>query len=168
MLLGLVVVMALALIGVSVPLWLGETPGIWFNILFTVLPGLFGLGMVLVAFDWHSTASAEEDARERWRAMPPAGPPIGGLVDDRHVDIGSESGQVNSVALLIQVGGEHVAAAWRRRGGQTLLQPQVPVIGSQVRLWRSAGGAVLVEALDPSAITYPEQHATQLEHDRPA
>lgn len=164
----LVVIGALVLMSVSVPVWLGETPGLWFNLLFTVLPGLFGLGMISVAFDWHTPASAEEAARERWRSNPPVGPPIGGVVADRNVDIGSESGQVTTVALLVQVGGEQTPAAWRRRGTQTLLQPQVPVIGSPVRLWRSPGGAVLVEALDPSAIPFPVQPNDQIGHDRPA
>ncbi|GAA3684462.1 hypothetical protein GCM10022237_48780 [Nocardioides ginsengisoli] len=142
-----------------VELWAGETPGRWFDVLFTVvIAGLVSapwLGLV------GSIRGAQEDraAQARWQATRAAARPARAVVVRRHVNL-SEDGTVSTVALVVSLpDGAQVEGEWRPANSrQVLLQTQVPGLGSTVRVWRAPGAApdaeevAVIEALDAAVV----------------
>lgn len=130
-------------------LWISETPGWWFNLIFTVMIG--GIPVVLWAiligtgeeakFDYATQAKWDE-SRHYARAGR-------GSVLGRDIRL-TENGSVSSFDLTVTLGdGSTLSGRWRpqKSSGPSLLQSQVPGVGAEVRVWR------IVEAgVDPSAV----------------
>lgn len=147
----LVVLAAMGCFGGVLLLWSSDSPGIWFNLIFTVMGTIFGLGIVAAVVSWHSTARQEELAKAAWLSAPPSYHEHA-IVTDRKVNIQSESGVVNRIGLLVHTGQEQLAATWRGRRADAILQAQVPGPGSRVRLWRSSAGPLVIEVADPTVV----------------
>ena len=154
---ALLVAMLVAVVAI-VELWTGETPGWWFDLLFTVV--LAGL----VVAPWLGLAGsirgAQEDriAQARWQATRADVRPARGTVARRDVRL-SEDGTVSTFDLVVALpDGARLVGEWRPANSrQVLLQPQVPGVGSPVRVWRAPGGGAaeevaVVEALDGTVV----------------
>jgi hypothetical protein len=151
---ALVVAMLVGVVAV-VELWAGETPGLWFDVMFTVFIA------ALVAAPWlgllGSIRGAQEDraAQARWQARRGAARPAQAVVVRRHVNL-SEDGTVSTFALVVGLpDGARVEGEWRPASSrQVLLQTQLPGVGSTVRVWRAPGAGrdaeevAVIEALD--------------------
>lgn len=152
----------LAAIGTVVALtalWTSDAPW-WFSVIFTVMPTffLFGCGVALV--ESARLSRREELLARTWADTRAQAAPATGQVAEREVAL-TEHGGVSSFTLTIAgVPGSPLRARWHRSSplnhDETLLQTQVPAVGSEVRVWRSgavdAGSPVIVEALDPSVV----------------
>ncbi|MGF6823994.1 hypothetical protein M2317_002919 [Microbacterium sp. ZKA21] len=141
-------------------LWTGDSPW-WFNLIFTFMPG-FVVGFAVAFADSTRRARTEEVLALRWaeaRGMARSGD---GRVVDRQVSL-TEHGGVSAFTLTVtDPAGSVIRARWFRStpdaGDVTLLQTQVPALGSRVRIWQIGSSAeedapVIVEALDPSIVS---------------
>lgn len=137
-------------------LWTEETPGWWFSALFTVFIGALVIvawvafaGSIRVAGDERAAAAAWQATLGGVRSEP-------GTIAGRGVRLGEEGG-VNAFEVTVTptaTDGTTVTARWEPGNGiRTLLQPQVPGIGSAVLVWRAdAGGPVVVDVTDPTRV----------------
>lgn len=137
-------------------LWTQQTPGWWFSLLFTVM--VAGLLLAL----WFAYAGSIADghlraiARQRW-ADSAGRIQLGmGVVGHRTVST-LEDGRVDTFTLAVRTAdGATVSGEWHRPTARSagLLQPQLPGVGAEVRVWRVAGAPadwpLLIEAVDPS------------------
>lgn len=137
-------------------LWTEETPGWWFNIIFSVI--LTGLALALW-FAFYSSISWARDDREAqaaWAAAHVQATAEAGRVVARRVRL-AEEGTPTSFELDIAVDGHaQFTAQWSlERASQRLLQTQVPGPGSPARVWRAANmpdAPVVVEVTDPTVV----------------
>lgn len=136
-------------------LWMDQNPpGLWFQLLFTAFPGLVLVGFWFGYLSSFGDAGKERDVEQRWIDLRGSARLSHGTVDDRRVRT-SESGTVVAFVLEIIGDGERFSAQWQAGGGNgdSLLQPQVPGVGSPVNIWRTTpDGPLLVEVLDPTVV----------------
>lgn len=156
---GLLVAAAVGTTALLVALGTSDSPGWWFNVLFTVLPALFLFGCAVALLESQRASKRERELSERWASTHGRARPTAGKVVARDVQL-MEHGGVSSFTVTVEADdGRTIHARWFRTSpaheGGTLLQPQVPAIGSDARIWAVPGPAVdepcVVEALDPSA-----------------
>ncbi|CAM3632498.1 hypothetical protein ACXYTP_12595 [Tsukamurella ocularis] len=133
-------------------LWVdAETPGLWFQLLFTAFPGLVLFGFWFAYLGSFGDAAKARAVERRWVDLRASALPGHGTVEDRRVRT-SENGGVTAFVLEIVGDGVPFSAQWRATGDE-LLQPQVPGIGSPVRFWRTTpDGPLVVEVLDPTVV----------------
>lgn len=147
--------LALATLGVAVlvyQLWAADDPpGLWFQLLFTAFPGLVLVGFWFGYLSSFGDAAKERDVERRWADLRGTARLGHGTVDDRRVRT-SDIGGVTAFVLEIVGDGAPFSAQWRSTG-EELLQPQVPGVGSPVRVWRTTpDGPLLAEVLDPTVV----------------
>ncbi|UHQ24887.1 hypothetical protein LVB77_09510 [Lysobacter sp. 5GHs7-4] len=138
-------------------LWTGETPGWWFDLLFTVMIG--GLALALWAILIGSVRQARHEARLRtaWHDIAPTAIAVPARVTDRYWAL-AEDGAVMTFTLTVQdEDGRTVCGEWHPEHSRgQLLQTQVPGIGAAARVWRTAdAGAdapLVIEVADPSVV----------------
>ncbi|NLP86114.1 hypothetical protein HF576_19965 [Microbacterium sp. CFH 90308] len=139
-------------------LWAGDSPGWWFNLIFTVLPALFLFGCALALLESRRSARRERRLSARWEATRANARSTVATIVDRDVRL-TEHGSVSSFIVAVRTDdGREVRARWYRSSGsnadRALLQPQVPALGSEVRIWAVPEASVddphVVVALDPS------------------
>lgn len=140
------------------PLWMGDSPGWWFTLIFTAMPALFLFGCAVGLLESRRLARLERRLSQQWAAQHDRARPIGGQVVARDVQL-MEHGSVSSFTITAATDdGQTIRARWYRtsptNADETLLQPQVPTVGSPVRVWAVPGSSSddphVVEALDPS------------------
>ncbi|RDZ28049.1 hypothetical protein DX914_02570 [Lysobacter silvisoli] len=138
-------------------LWTEQTPGWWFNLIFTVMIG--GLTLALWAILRGSIRQAEHEARLQavWRDIGPRAVATAGRVTERHC-VMAEGGEVMRFELVVQApGGAPIHGQWQPANARLyLLQPQVPGVGAEVRIWRApntpANAPLVIEVADPSVV----------------
>lgn len=157
------ILIAAAAVGTAVllfALWTGESPGWWFTLIFTAMPTLFLVGCVVALLESRRLARLERRLSQQWVAQHDRIRPTDGRVTGRDVQL-MEHGSVSSFTITAATDdGQTIRARWFRaspaNADETLLQPQVPVIGSAVRVWAAPGSTeddpLVVEALDPSIV----------------
>lgn len=147
-------------------LWVEETPGWWFSLLFTVMIGGIPVAMWAILIGSIEEARVEVamqlawmEGRHRARAEP-------GTVAQRRTGL-ADDGSVSSFDLVVTVGdGQTIAGGWRppTASGRRLLQTQVPGVGSPVRVWRlddagagvrSGPSPIVIEVADPTVVVRP-------------
>ncbi|MFI7650977.1 hypothetical protein ACIBTZ_33680 [Micromonospora sp. NPDC049460] len=141
-------------------LWISDSPGWWFNLIFTLLPAFFLAGCGMALTESRKLSRREAQLAERWHATRNHARPSAGRVIDRTVSL-MEHGSVSSFTLTVDIeGASRIRARWYRSNPEnadaTLLQTQIPAIGSKARVW-SVGvpnddEPLIVEALDASIV----------------
>ncbi|MBO9626554.1 MAG: hypothetical protein J7484_09295 [Microbacterium sp.] len=140
-----------------VTLWTEPTPGWWFSALFSVMIA----GLLLAA--WAAFIAALRDggartiAREQWERAKTTPVATAGLITARQVST-LEDGTVDAFEITVALDdGGYVRSVWHRPSARArgILQPQVPVVGGHVRVWRMPGAPAewphVVDVTDPSA-----------------
>ncbi|WP_157498932.1 hypothetical protein [Lysobacter sp. Root604] len=138
-------------------LWTSDTPGAWFNLIFTVMIG--GLTAALWALLIASIRQAKHEARLQaaWRAMGPNAIATTGRVSERRWTL-AEDGAVASFALVVQIPGDRpISGQWHpEHSREHLLQTQVPGVGAQARVWCAPNALGdtprVIEVADPSVV----------------
>ncbi|MEV0325858.1 hypothetical protein AB0H63_05310 [Micromonospora echinospora] len=141
-------------------LWTSDSPGWWFNLIFTILPAFFLTGCGMALTESRRLSRREAQLAERWHATRNHAQPSAGRVIDRTVSL-TEHGSVSSFTLTVGISeASRIRARWYRTNPENedaiLLQTQIPAIGSKVRVW-SVGAPnddepLIVEALDASTV----------------
>ncbi|MDI2035738.1 hypothetical protein [Paenarthrobacter nitroguajacolicus] len=153
-------VLAMAVVaGALYLIWTGETPGLWFNLLFTVILG--AIPVVLWAILVGSVAEARSDLQLQavWEQARERAQAVRGTVAARDIRL-AEEGSVSSFELAVALeDGSTVSGRWRpaKSSSRLPLQPQVPGVGSEVIVWRvaEAGGAshpLVIQVIDPTVV----------------
>lgn len=154
-------VVTVAVVVVIFLLWTDETPGWWFNAIFTVMLGGIAVALWAIlrgagveAADHEAMEAAWGRSRHRARAER-------GQVTARSSTL-TDRGAVSSFELTVMLdGGSHFSALWRpaKSPDGYLLQPQVPGVGSDVRVWllpEDAGnpteGPAVIQVADATVI----------------
>lgn len=141
-------------------LWTGDSPW-WFNLIFTFLPGFVVVGFAVAFADSNRRSRTQTVLARRWAETRELARSSDGRVADRQVSL-TEHGGVSAFTLTVaDSAGFVIRARWFRNnpdaGDVTLLQTQVPAVGSRVRIWQIGSLAedapVIVEALDPSIVS---------------
>lgn len=145
----LVAELGIAVAGIGM-LWITQTPGWWFSVLFTVMLGGFTLGVWAAYLISFGTAAQGRRAEAAWAARGPIAFQDGRVVD-RKVGL-SDTGRVSGFDLTVELPDGAVLAAWRPTPEEDgLLQPQVPGVGAPARVWRT-DGALVAEVVDPTVV----------------
>jgi hypothetical protein len=140
-------------------LWTSDAPW-WFSLIFTVMPGFFVFGCGVALAESGRLSRREAELAQAWAHSRADAEPSTGRIAERDVSL-SENGGVSAFTLTIAgIPGEPLRARWHRsnpeNGDAVLLQTQVPVVGSEARVWSvgmpDADGVVIVEAVDPSVV----------------
>ena len=140
-------------------LWTGDSPW-WFNLIFTFMPGFVVVGFAVAFADSSRRARTEVVLAQRWAETRELATSSEGRVADRQVSL-TEHGGVSAFTLTVaDSAGSGIRARWFRNtpdaADVTLLQTQVPAVGSPVRIWQigtlAEDAPVVVEALDPSIV----------------
>ncbi|MFB7251015.1 hypothetical protein [Microbacterium sp. NPDC056234] len=140
-------------------LWTGDSPW-WFNLIFTFMPGFVVVGFGAALADSNRRLRREGVLSRRWDETWKRASSTEGRVTDRSVAL-LDNGGVSSFTLTVtSTAGSVIRARWFRNnpdvGDVTLLQTQVPAVGSRVRIWQVGGlvedAPVIVQALDPSIV----------------
>jgi hypothetical protein len=138
-------------------LWTNETPGWWFNVLFTVMNACIAVAPWPILANSIREAGLENRLEAVWRDIRSIAVATHGRVINRHCAL-AEDGSVASFTLLIEVPDCQPICAKRYpiNEGEYLLQTQVPGVGSEVRVWRipnaSADTPIVIEVADPSVV----------------
>lgn len=141
-------------------LWASESPGWWFDGIFTVMPVVILGGCAVAILESRLLGRLEHRLSGQWAASHSDARPSAARVVDRDVRL-TEHGSVSSFVITVESHhGERVRARSYPTGpmdvGRTLLQPQVPSVGAAARIWAVPGAAAdapcVVEAVDPSAV----------------
>lgn len=144
-------------------LWTAETPGWWFTAIFTVMTGGVPVALWAIFAGSLQEAGRERGQQARWADTRHRARAEPGRIVSRDVSL-TEHGGVSSFELVVTVaGGASIRARWRpdslSRG--SLLQPQVPGVGAEARVWRvpddEPEGPVVVEVTDPTVIVPAER-----------
>lgn len=143
--------------GAIFALWTNETPGRWFNLLFTVM--LSGLAATpwTILIGSIRLANLERRLEAVWRNIGPTAVATSGRVNQRYWAL-AEDGSVLSFTLVVQASDcQPICGEWRPLNSREyLLQTQVPGIGSEVRVWRVPDAAIdaplVIEVADPSVV----------------
>ncbi|WP_146008156.1 hypothetical protein [Microbacterium aurantiacum] len=140
-------------------LWRDDSPW-WFDVIFTVMPSFFVFGCGFALWESGRLSRREQRLAERWALMRDRAAPTGGQVSDRQVSL-AENGGVSAFTLTVESdAGTSIRARWHRSNPDhrdaTLLQTQIPAIGSRVRIWGVGmpddDAPVIVQALDASVM----------------
>lgn len=138
-------------------LWTDDTPGWWFNLIFTVMLGGLALALWAALVGSIQQARLERELQAMWRKIGPTAVAASGRVSDRRWAL-AEDGAVSCFALVVQLAdGPSVEGRWNpQHSDQRLLQTQVPGVGAQARVWRipnaAANAPLLIEVADPSVV----------------
>lgn len=150
-------VVCVAAAGALFLLWTQPTPGLWFDLLFTVmLVGLAAAPWAILAASIRQ-AGFERDLQASWRDLRLRASAVQARVIERDWTL-SEDGSVASFALTVRsADAALLRGRWRPADAiQGLLQTQVPGVGAEVRVWRiadaPAGAPLVIEAADPSVV----------------
>lgn len=155
----LVVLAAVATALGVVMLWGGDSPW-WFNAIFTVMPTFFVFGCGVALWESGRLSRREERLAAQWSLTRGSAASAEGRVGDRDVSL-SEHGGVSSFTLtVVSDAGPSIRARWHRSNPDerdaTLLQTQIPAVGSRVRIWSvgmpAEDAPVIVQALDASIV----------------
>lgn len=139
-------------------LWTGDSPGWWFNLIFTAMPAFFLFGCAFALWESRRPALRERRLSAQWATMRANARSTVGTIIDRDVRL-TEHGSVSSFIVTVRTDDDReLRARWYRSNAsnadRTLLQPQVPALGSEVRIWAVPAASVddphVVVALDPS------------------
>ena len=156
MALGLLVTVAAALaVYLILILWIFETPGWWFSLIFTVMVGGFALGIGLAYVEALRSGVRRERASARWAEILSEVRGSTGIVVSRDVAT-REDGAVPRFALTVRTErGALVTGEWRPQpSANSLLQSQVPGVGAHVKVWRAErspdSDPLVIEVLDPT------------------
>ena len=153
--LGVLVTVAAALaVYLILILWILETPGWWFSLIFTVMIGLFAMGITFGYVESLRSGVRREQASARWAEIVGIVRANSGVVTAREVAT-REDGSVPRFGLTVRTErGAVVTGAWRSQSARSLLQSQVPGVGAHVRIWRNEHGPdtdpLVIEVLDPT------------------
>lgn len=156
MLVGLAAIGTVAIVAV---LWTGDVPW-WFAAIFTVMPAFFVGGCAVALVESRRLSRREARLAQDWADARARAQPSFGRITDREVSL-TEQGSVSAFTLTVaDVAGAPLRARWHRSNPEsrdaTLLQTQVPAVGSQARVWSArmpdAERPVIVEAIDPSVV----------------
>lgn len=140
-----------------VRLWTDQTPGWWFNLIFTVMLGGVALALWAILIGSIQQAALERELQALWRKIGPTAVAAAGRVSERRWAL-AEDGSVSSFALVVRLDdGLCLEGLWRpENSGQRLLQTQVPGVGAHARVWRAANAAaaapLVIEVADPSVV----------------
>lgn len=147
----------------AVELWTSDTPGWWFNAMFTVMFVGLLIGVWVGFASSVRNGARERAAQDQWKRARTTARPVRGSVASRHVGL-SEDGGVSSFSLTITTDQPDVApfeAEWNRPAGSSadLLQSQVPGIGAEARVWvcgqsQTDQPLFVVEVADPTVAIY--------------
>ena len=142
-------------------LWTDETPGWWFNLIFTVIIGGIPVAVWAILIGSIQEAGAERAMQEAWQEHRHQARAERGNVADRRIAL-SDDGSVSSFDLIVTLGNEGtLRGSWRPRtsSDRPLLQTQVPGVGTAVRVWRIADAGVdpsaspaVIEVADPTVV----------------
>ncbi|MBM7832557.1 hypothetical protein JOE59_003262 [Agromyces cerinus] len=142
-------------------LWTDETPGWWFNLIFTVMISGIPITLWAILIGSIQEAGTERAMQETWQEHRHHARAEQGSVTDRRIAL-SDDGSVSSFDLVVALGNAGtLRGTWRPRtsSGRPLLQTQVPGVGTEVRVWRIAdAGAdpsaspVVIEVADPTVV----------------
>lgn len=155
---GLLAIATALFVGALYILWTNETPGWWFNALFTVI--LLGLPVATWAGYVAAIRRADEEVRMQgfWAASRLRARLVGGRVVGRDVRV-SEDGTIASFDLTIDIpDAPPITATWHPHGrpARYILQTQVPGVGAEARVWlidaATADRPLVVEVVDPTVI----------------
>ena len=140
-------------------LWTDETPGLWFNLLFTVFLG--AIPVVLWAIFIGSGAEAKSDQQRQavWEQTRERAQAVRGTVVAREIRL-AEEGSVSSFRLEVALeDGSATSGRWRpgKASSRLPLQPQVPGVGSEVLVWRVATANIashplIIQVIDPTVV----------------
>jgi hypothetical protein len=154
--LGVLVAVAAALaVCLILILWIFETPGWWFSLIFTLMVGGFALGIGVAYVEALRSGVRREQASARWAEILSEVRGSPGIVVSRDVAT-REDGAVPRFALTVRTErGDLVTGEWRPQpSANSLLQSQVPGVGAHVRVWRVEGSPdsdpLVIEVLDPT------------------
>lgn len=138
-----------------------ETPGWWFNLIFTVILG--GIPVVLWAILIGSGQEAQSDRalQTMWDEVRHDARAVSGVVLGRDVTL-SEDGAVSTFTLTVSLSdGSTLSGRWRpqKASSRLLLQQQVPGVGAAVRVWKLADAVTgprsapaIIEVADSSVV----------------
>ncbi|QCW24772.1 hypothetical protein FE772_02880 [Lysobacter enzymogenes] len=150
-------VVSAAAAGALFLLWTRPTPGLWFQLLFTVmLVGLAAAPWAILAGSIRQ-ADFERGLQATWRDIAGRASAVEARVIERDWTL-SEDGSVASFALTVRTAdAASLRGRWRPAdASHGLLQAQVPGVGAVVRVWRvadaPAGAPRVIEAADPSVV----------------
>lgn len=139
-------------------LWTNETPGWWFNAIFTVMTGGLAVALWAILIGSIQEANLERRLQMVWRDIAPSAIAVVGRVTDRHWVL-ADDGSVASFTLVVQPSdGQPLHGQWRPANSREyLLQPQVPGIGSEARIWRAPDASnetpLVIEVADPTVVS---------------
>ncbi|MFC6355751.1 hypothetical protein [Luethyella okanaganae] len=140
-------------------LWTEETPGWWFDLLFSLM--LIGLPVALWVAYFAAIREADEEIRmqEQWAVARAEARLIHGHVMSRDVRV-AEDGTVNSFILTLGLAdASRLVAKWRppRESPRYILQTQVPSVGAEAHVWllgeATPDRPLVAEVVDPSVVS---------------
>lgn len=152
-------------------LWTEETPGLWFTLLFTVMVAGIPVALWAILIGSIGAAKVDRELQATWERVRHRARVERGNVVGRRIGL-AEDGSVSSFDLDVTLAdGSDLRGEWRPRtaSSRPLLQPQVPGVGAEVRVWRvaapeagdtdAAGPAipVVIEVADASVVTPRER-----------
>ncbi|MEZ2388340.1 hypothetical protein AB6813_02110 [bacterium RCC_150] len=142
-------------------LWTDETPGWWFNVIFTVMIGGIPVALWAILMGTGEEAKSDRAMQATWDEIRHQARAEHGSVLARDINL-AEDGRISSFDLVVMLdAGQTLSGQWRpeRASSRLLLQPQVPGIGSDVRVWRVVGANVasgalplVIQVADPSVV----------------
>lgn len=138
-------------------LWTNETPGLWFNLIFTAMSGALAIVPWAILMNLIGRANLEQHWQAVWRGIAATAVVTTGRVAERNWVL-AEDGSVISFALGVKTSdGRSIQGEWYPPNARTcLLQSQVPGIGSEARVWHapdaSATLPLVIEVADPSVV----------------
>lgn len=155
----------LGTLAVAVPLYLlwsdPETPGWWFNLIFTVILGGIPVALWAILIGSGREAKSDRAMKSIWDEFRHDARAGSGVVLARETNL-SEDGAVSSFSLTVSLNdGSTLSGRWRpqKASSRLLLQQQVPGVGAPVRVWMLADAAIgpgpapaIIEVVDPSVV----------------
>ncbi|MFF2843287.1 hypothetical protein [Paenarthrobacter sp. NPDC057981] len=156
------VVNALATVGAGWAvylLWTEETPGLWFNVLFTVVTAAIPLVLWIILLGSGVEAKSDVQREAEWEETRESARAWRGSVVARDIQL-AEEGSVSSFDLTVALeDGSNVRGRWRpaKASSRLPLQPQVPGVGSDVLVWRVPGAdsaPLIIQVIDPTIVQH--------------
>lgn len=172
----LVAVVAAGFVALLMLLWRSGSASEWgvappwhlvLNLAFTLLGGLLTLGVVAVVVSASRDSARRREALRFWEAERGRLRSARATVVAREAAL-TESGAVARIHLTVETGdGARINGIWQpaSHGTSTVLQSQVPAIGSPALVWRVPGAGasapIVIEVLDPSVVPSGQVSATR-------